>query len=42
MIVLREEVSSQGSVGQSHAKTVRFDEAIPDGDVPGKKLSILR
>lgn len=42
MVVLREEISCQGSVGQSHAKTARFDQAISGGDIPGNELSNLR
>lgn len=34
MIILREEISSQGSVSQPHADAARFDYAIPGGDIP--------
>lgn len=42
MVVLREEISSQGSVSQSHAKAARFDQTISGSDIPGNELSILR
>lgn len=41
MVVLGEEISSQGGVSQSHAKTGRFDQAISGRDVPENELSAL-
>lgn len=38
MVILREEISSQGSVSQSHTKAARFDQAISGGDIPGNEI----
>jgi len=38
MVILREEISSQGSVSQSHAKAARFDQTISGSDIPGKGI----
>lgn len=38
MVILREEISSQGSVSQSHAKAARFDQTISGSDIPEKGI----
>lgn len=38
MVILREEISSQGSVSQSHAKAARLDQTISGSDIPEKGI----